>query len=101
MLSSIEFTSEDCREALKEQLRGLILAIKQVLEQMPPDLSGDLLDNGIVLTGGGALVRNIDEFVESEVMIPVTITEEPLLSVAYGASTILDNFDLLKLISNE
>jgi len=101
LLSSIEFTSEDCREALKEPLRGLVLAVKQVLEQLPPDLAGDLLDNGIVITGGGALVRGIDRYIEQEVNIHTTITEEPLLAVAHGASTILDNFDLLRLISNE
>ncbi len=101
LLSSVELDSEGVREALKEPLKEMIIAIKQVLEEMPPDLAGDVVDNGIVLTGGGALIRGLDSYIANEVKLPVRVAEEPLLAVAYGTSKTLDEEDLLRLISNE
>jgi len=68
---------------------------------MPPDLAGDVVDNGIVLTGGGALIRGLDTYIAAEVKLPVKVAEDPLLAVAYGTSKVLDEETLLKIISNE
>ena len=68
---------------------------------MPPDLAGDIVDNGIILTGGGALIRGLDVYLASIVKLPVKVAEEPLLAVAHGTSKVLDEDTLLKLISNE
>jgi rod shape-determining protein MreB len=68
---------------------------------MPPDLAGDVVDNGIVITGGGALIRGINIYIADEVKLPVKIADEPLLAVAYGTSKVLDEENLLRLISNE
>jgi rod shape-determining protein MreB len=101
LLSTIELDSEGVRAAIKEPLKEMTLAVRQVLEEMPPDLAGDVVDNGIVLTGGGALIRGIDKYIANEVKLPVRIAEEPLLAVAYGTSKVLDEENLLRLISNE
>jgi rod shape-determining protein MreB len=101
LLSTIELDSEGVRAAIKEPLKEMTLAVRQVLEEMPPDLAGDVVDNGIVLTGGGALIRGIDKNIANEVKLPVRIAEEPLLAVAYGTSKVLDEENLLRLISNE
>ena len=101
MLSTIELNSEGVRQALKEPFKEIALAIRQVLEDMPPDLAGDIVDNGIVLTGGGALIRGLDVYLSNDVKLPVRVADEPLLAVAYGTSKVLDEEKLLKLISNE
>jgi rod shape-determining protein MreB len=75
--------------------------VRKVLERMPPDLAGDIVDNGIVLTGGGALIRGIDKYLANDVKLPVRVADEPLLAVANGTSKTLDEESLLKLISNE
>ena len=101
LLSTIEFGSEGARQALKEPLKEIAFAIRQVLEDMPPDLAGDIVDNGIVLTGGGALIRGLDVYISNDVKLPVRVADEPLLAVAYGTSKVLNEEKLLKLISNE
>ncbi len=101
LLSSIELDSEGVRAALKEPLKEMALAVRQVLEEMPPDLAGDVVDNGIVLTGGGALISGLDTYIAAEVKLPVKVADEPLLAVAHGTSKVLDEEGLLKLISND
>lgn len=101
LLSTIELSSEGVRQAMKEPLKEIALAIRQVLEDMPPDLASDIVDNGIVLTGGGALIRGLDAYLSSDVKLPVRVADEPLLAVAHGTSKVLDEEGLLKLISNE
>jgi rod shape-determining protein MreB len=101
LLSTIELTGEGVRNALREPLKEISLAVRQVLEEMPPDLAGDVVDNGIILTGGGALIHGIDSYLSSDIKLPVQVAEEPLLAVAYGTSKVLDEDKLLKLISNE
>ena len=101
LLSTIELDSEGVLAALKEPLKEMALAVRQVLEEMPPDLAGDVVDNGIIITGGGALIRGIDKYIADEVKLPVRIADEPLLAVAYGTSKVLDEENLLRLISNE
>ncbi len=100
LLSTIELSSEDVRTALQEPLREITNAIKSVLENMPPDLASDIVDNGIILTGGGALIRGLDKYLNDEIKLPVKIADEPLLAVAYGTSAVLEEDKLLKLISN-
>jgi len=95
LLETITVTSEDVREALKEPIKELGEALKDVLEQTPADLAGDIVENGIVLTGGGALLRGIDKYFSDLVSLPVYIAEEPLLAVARGTGMALDNIDLL------
>ena len=85
--------SEEIRDALKEPLTAILESIRQILEQCPPVLSGDLVDRGIVLAGGGALLRGIDRLVAKETQLPVTIAEDPLISVANGAGKVLQNID--------
>ena len=101
LLSTIELSSEGVRTALKEPFKQIALAVRNVLEEMPPDLASDVVDNGIVLTGGGALIKGLDKYISNDVKLPVRIAEDPLLAVAYGTSKTLDEDKLLKLISNE
>ena len=99
LLSSIDMTSEDIREAMKEPLREIVEALRDVLELMPPDLAGDIVINGIILTGGGALIRKLDKYMSDIVKIPVFIADEPLLAVARGTGKVLEEIDLLQQLS--
>jgi rod shape-determining protein MreB len=101
LLTTIDLTSEGVRTALTEPFKEISLAVRQVLEEMPPDLAGDVVDNGVVLTGGGALIRGLDKYLMSDIKLPVRVAEDPLLAVAYGTSKTLDEESLLRLISNE
>ena len=96
LLSSIELTSDDTREAIKEPLKEIGEALKEVLEKMPPDLAGDIVNNGIILTGGGALIRGLDKYLSDLIKIPVYVAEEPLLAVALGTGKALEEIDLLQ-----
>ena len=100
LLSTIELGSEGVRIAIKEPLKEIVSAIKSVLENMPPDLASDIVDNGVIITGGGALIRGLDTYLSDIIKLPVRIADEPLLSVAYGTSQVLDEPELLKLITN-
>ncbi len=100
LLSTIELGSEGVRTALKEPLKEIVSAIKSVLENTPPDLASDIVDNGVMLTGGGALIRGLDVYLSDIIKLPVKVAVDPLLSVAYGTSNVLDQEDLLKLITN-
>lgn len=101
LLTTIELSSEGVRTAITEPLKEISLAVRQVLEEMPPDLAGDIVDNGVVLTGGGALIRGLEKYLAHDIKLPVRVADEPLLAVAYGTSKTLDEESLLKLISNE
>ena len=100
LLSTIELGSEGVRSAIKEPLKEIASAVRSVLEQMPPDLAGDVVDNGVILTGGGALIKGLDIYLADIIKLPVTVAEDPLLAVAYGTSAVLDEDTLLKLIIN-
>ncbi len=95
LLETITVTSEDIREALKEPVKEIGEALKQVLEDTPADLAGDIVENGIVLTGGGALLKGLDKYLSDLVMLPVYIAEEPLLAVAKGTGKALDEIEIL------
>lgn len=102
LLSSIELTSEDARDAMKEPLKEIAEALRDVLEQMPPDLAGDIVNHGIILTGGGALIRQLDKYLSTIVKIPVFVADEPLLAVARGTGRALEEINLLQeLFENE
>ncbi|WP_027632432.1 rod shape-determining protein [Clostridium hydrogeniformans] len=89
----IEITETQIRSALKEPVASIIEAIKTTLEKTPPELSADIMDKGIMLAGGGALLRGLDELIKNETHMPVYIAESPLDCVALGAGKALDNFD--------
>lgn len=93
---TITITSKEVQEAIKEPVELIIQAIKQVLEATPPELAADLVDRGIILTGGGALLKNLDKLISQETGLKVSVAEEPLLCVALGAGKALDNLDKLK-----
>ncbi|MFT7859427.1 MAG: rod shape-determining protein [Sulfurimonas sp.] len=102
LLSSVELTSEDARDAMKEPLKEIAEALRDVLEIMPPDLAGDIVNHGIILTGGGALIRQLDKYLSDIVKIPVFVADEPLLAVARGTGRALEEIDLLQeLFENE
>ncbi|MEG2928164.1 MAG: rod shape-determining protein [Oscillospiraceae bacterium] len=92
---NIEITSEDVREALQESLEKIVEAIKETLERTPPELAADIIDSGIMLTGGGALLRGIDKLINNETGIDVHIAESPLDCVANGTGSVLDHMDVL------
>lgn len=98
---NIFVTSEEIREALADPLTSIMDAIKSTLERTPPELSADIIDHGITLTGGGALLHNMDKLITKETGMPVHIAENALDCVATGAGQVLDNLDLLKEIASE
>jgi len=92
----IEINSEEVREAIAEPISLIVDTIKDALENSPPELAGDVVDRGIVLTGGGALLRNLDVLIREETGLPVVVAEDPLSTVARGAGMALDQLDILK-----
>ena len=93
---NIFITSEEIRSALADPLASIMDAIKSTLERTPPELSADIIDHGITLTGGGALLHNLDRLISQETGMPVHIADNPLDCVATGAGQVLDNIDLLR-----
>lgn len=96
---TIVVDDQEIRFALEDIVIAIIEAIKVALEKTPPELSADIIDRGIVLTGGGSLLRNIDKRIREETKLPVFIAEDPLTTVVLGAGIMLDDLDLLKKIS--
>lgn len=93
---TIEITQEETKLALEESLQKIIKETTNVLEQTPPELSGDIVEKGIILTGGGAMLRGLPELLEKELQVPILIAESPLTCVAEGTGTLLDNIELLE-----
>jgi rod shape-determining protein MreB len=91
--------SDEIREMLSEEVNTIVQTVRSALEQMPPELSADILDKGIVMTGGGSLLKNLDVLLQEETKVPITVAEEPLFTVAIGAGRALDNISLLKEIT--
>ena len=87
--------SNEILEALQDPLQGIVSAVKQALEQTPPELGSDVADRGIVITGGGALLRDIDKLITEETGVPAVIAEDPLTCVARGGGRILELMDEL------
>ncbi|MCX5824657.1 MAG: rod shape-determining protein [Deltaproteobacteria bacterium] len=92
----VEINSDEIREAINEPISLIVDAIRDALENAPPELAGDIVDHGIVLTGGGALLRNLDLLIRAETGLPITVADDPLSTVARGAGIALDQLDVLK-----
>jgi len=95
----VEINSEEIRESIMEPVNIIIATIKNVLENAPPELAGDIVERGIVLTGGGALLKNLDLLIKEETGLPITVADDPLSVVARGAGMALDHIDVLKEVS--
>jgi rod shape-determining protein MreB len=93
--------SDEVREAISEQLNTIVGTVHAALEQMPPELAADLVDSGIVLAGGGALLKNMDVLLRSETGLPITIADDPLSAVAVGAGMALSNLAILRGLSGD
>ncbi len=93
---TIKISSLEIQEALKETVDHIIEGIKVCLEKTPPELASDIIDRGILMAGGGALLRGLDKLISQETNIPVYVCDEPLLAVAKGTGKVLDNIDVLK-----
>jgi len=96
---TITIDADEVREAITEQVDAIVETVKVALEQTPPELAADIVDKGIVLTGGGALLRNLDKLLREETGLPIIIADDPLSSVVLGSGKILDNIGILKEIA--
>jgi rod shape-determining protein MreB len=92
----LSINSEEIWIAISEQIDAIVQTVKTVLEQTPPELAADIVDSGIVLTGGGALLKNMDKLLSEESGLPIKIAEDPLSTVALGAGKAIDNIEILK-----
>lgn len=93
---TVSVSSKEIREAMAEPIHDIVDAVRACLDQTPPELAGDIMDRGIVLTGGGALLRGLDQLIRAETGMPVHIAENPLTSVAIGAGKCVEEFDALQ-----
>ncbi|TFJ92234.1 rod shape-determining protein [Lentibacillus salicampi] len=93
---TITVYSEEIEKALQESAAMIVQAAKQVLEQTPPELSADIIDRGVILTGGGALTHGIDQLLADELKVPVLLSEEPMDCVAKGTGIMLENIDKIE-----
>ncbi|RJR19508.1 MAG: rod shape-determining protein [Desulfobacteraceae bacterium] len=88
--------SDEVRKAISEQVETIVETVRIALEQTPPELAADIVDRGIVLTGGGSLLKNLDVLLREETRLPITITEDPLSAVVLGSGRALDNINILR-----
>ena len=96
---TIVIDDQEVREAIEEVVTTIISAVRVVLERTPPEVAADIIDRGIVLTGGGALLRNLDKRIREETQLPVFLTDDPLTTVVLGAGKMLDDVELIKKIA--
>jgi rod shape-determining protein MreB and related proteins len=96
---TLTISDEEIREALAEPVATIVEAVRMALERTPPELSADIMDKGIVLSGGGALLRNLDQRLRDETGLPVVLAEDPLASVVLGTGRLLSDIDLLRKVS--
>jgi rod shape-determining protein MreB len=96
---TLTVTDAEIREALAEPISIIVNAVRVALERTPPELSADIVDRGIVLTGGGSLLKNLDKLLREETGLPVSVAEDPLSSVVLGTGKMLSDFELLRKIS--
>jgi rod shape-determining protein MreB and related proteins len=92
----IGLRSNEVTEAISDPVRSILETIKTALEQTPPELAADIVDNGIVLTGGGSLLKNLDEVIRRETNLPVSVADDPLSTVVRGSGLVFENFDIFK-----
>lgn len=88
--------SEELRVAIAEQVEAIVETVKTALEQTPPELAADIVDTGIVMTGGGALLKNLDKLLREETSLPITVTDDPLSTVVLGSGKTLEDISLLR-----
>ncbi|MFP4522247.1 MAG: rod shape-determining protein, partial [Fibrobacterota bacterium] len=93
---TLKITSTEIREALNEPITAIVESIKQALEQTPPELSADILDKGIVMTGGSSQIRGLDDRIRQETNLPVNVIDDPMERVVRGTAIILENLDEYK-----
>ena len=96
LLKELEISSVDVRTAIAEPLEEIGIALREILEVTPPDLAGDIVENGIALTGGGSLLQGLDTYLSKLVELPVYVCEDPLLAVARGTGAMLEDIELLQ-----
>src|ERR1700704_6082930 len=96
---TVTMNNEEIRKALAEPVRAIVQAVHDALERIPPELSADIFDRGIILTGGGAMLKNFDKRLREDARLPAHLAEDPLSSVVLGAGKMLSDFDLLRRIS--
>jgi rod shape-determining protein MreB len=96
---TVTITSEEIRESLQEPLRAILESIKISLERTPPELAADLIDHGIVMAGGGSLLRGLDKLISEETGLPVHITDDPVTAVANGTGVVLSEIQYLKKVT--
>jgi rod shape-determining protein MreB len=93
---NITITSEEVRKAISEQVDSIVQTVRMALEQTPPELAADIVDRGVVLTGGGSLLRGLDQLLREETSLPITVVDDPLSTVVMGSGKVLDNLQVLK-----
>ena len=98
---TITINEDEMRDALRDCVGTIVETVRVCLERTPPEIAADMVDNGIVLTGGGALLTGLDEVIRKETYLPVTIAPNPLLCVALGVGSLLDDIDLLERVALE
>ena len=96
---NLTITDEEIREALAEPVTTIVEAVRMALERTPPELSADIMDKGIVLSGGGSMLRGLDQRLRNETGLPVVLAEDPLSSVVLGTGRVLEDIDLLRKVS--
>ncbi len=98
---NITITSEEVLKAISEPVDSIVQAVRIALEQTPPEMAADIVDRGIVLTGGGGLLKGLDHLLREETSLPITVVEDPLSTVALGSGKVLDNLDVLREVTVE
>jgi rod shape-determining protein MreB len=99
MPRGVVVTSSEIREALSEPLNGIVEAVKVTLERTPPELAGDIVEHGMVLAGGGALLRNLDKLLQEETGLPVRVAKDPLSAVVMGAGKAIEQLEILRQVT--
>jgi len=92
---TLTVTSEEIRDALQEPVSAIVDAVRITLEKCPPELSADLVDRGLVLAGGGSMLRGLDKLIASQTGLPVTLADDPLSAVAEGTGVVLNELNFL------
>jgi len=96
---TVQMSSMEVYDAMAESVQAIVNTVQAALERTPPELVADIIDQGIVMAGGGALLPGLDTLLREETGLPVTVADEPLFSVVQGVSQVLEDIDLLEKIS--
>ncbi|HNX97708.1 MAG TPA: rod shape-determining protein, partial [Candidatus Aminicenantes bacterium] len=97
---TITINDSEIREALESVVQTIVEIVKNTLEKTPPELAADIVDRGIILSGGGALLKNLDKRLREETSLPIFIADDPLSAVVLGAGKVLENLTLLEKVGN-